>query len=601
MYTSALLFENNELFSEHLQSRSESIKGCISDLFGRLPSASQEVEDMRRQLNELLAKEKEHAVDLRKAIDDKDILSERLEQASYRYMTAEKKLDRAKSSQVLKLERAARMGPSDEASSPTTSKKAATPKREQPEVNGELENGVASAEAEAARKEAVAAAEKQKAQLEEIESENERLTNELSAARTRLASLSDDDYAETSLFKTVKEKYEDAIKRVNDLEATNIQLREEAQKFHSERTSYRSVVDDEHRTNNTEIEAQIARAENDLARIRNQRDEFQAELTIRRTAEDNRRISADQSKELASARDSRISSLESEVERLRLQLGESTSNSETNLDDLDTDGLKSKLRTLESQYALLSNELPSMEAAWKKTQVLASKKIEEIAAWEEQIARLSAEKAKADQKFFATMKAKDLQQNELRILKSQNARSSEIVSQLKDTEGKTRELVANLERQIAESRENLTKLEQQHRSLEQQHREAGLTAEGTKKQIEELKALVSAKDKENLGTAKGKREAEEELEKCRARLEETKKQFEAMKKNKAASASVESDDWRVSLISTERSEIMLALNVNKLLICSNRKSLSAPSAMRIYATPPSNSVAMCSASLALRT
>ncbi|KAK3717232.1 E3 ubiquitin-protein ligase bre1 [Vermiconidia calcicola] len=544
MYKSALLFNSNEMFSEHLQTRSDNIKSCISDLFGRLPSASPEVEDLRRQLNEVLAREKEHAVDLRKAIDEKGSLSDRLEQASYRYMTAEKKLDRAKSAQVLKLEKAAMMGGNGEASSPTTSKKSGTPKREHSEVNGELENGVATAEAENARKEAIAAAEKQKAQLEEIESENERLTNELSAARTKLASLSDDDYAETALFKTFRSQYDDTIKRVNDLEATNIQLREEAQKLHAERTSYRSAVDNEHRANNTDIEAQIARAENDLARIRNQRDEFQAELTIRRTAEDNRRISADQSKELAAARDSRISALESEVERLKLSLGESAP-PEGDLDHFEVDTLKNKLRTMESQYALLSNELPSMEAAWKKTQVLASKKVEEIASWEETIARLGAEKAKADQKYFATMKARDMQTNELRVLKSQNARSSEIVSQLKDTEGKTRELVANLERQVAESMENLTKIELQHRVLEQKHKEASISSEGLKKQIDEMKTLVSAKDKEVLGTSKAKREAEVELEKCRVRLEETKAQFDALKKAKVAHSGGGEDDWRL--------------------------------------------------------
>ena len=88
------------------------------------------------------------------------------------------------------------MGGNGEASSPTTSKKAAMPKQEQPETNGTLEHAVASAEAETARKEAVAVMERYKSQVEEIESENDRLTNELSAARTKLASLSDDDYAE---------------------------------------------------------------------------------------------------------------------------------------------------------------------------------------------------------------------------------------------------------------------------------------------------------------------------------------------------------------------------------------------------------------------
>ena len=503
------------------------------------------MEDLRGQLNDLLSREKEHSVELRKALDDKESLSERLEQASYRYMTAEKKVDRAKSAQVMKLERAAMMGGNGEASSPTTSKKASTPKVEQPEVNGILENGVASAEAEAARKEAEAIKERYRAQLEEIESENDRLTNELSAARTKLASLSDDDYADTSLFKTVKSQYDDVVNRVNDLEATNIQLREEAQKLHSERSTYRTVVDDEHRTNNTEVEAQIARAENDLARIRNQRDEFQAELTIRKSAEDNRRVSADQSKELAAARDSRIAALESEVERLKLQLGEVTS-AEGDIDHLDAETLKTKLRTLESQYALLSNELPSMEAAWKKTQVLAARKVEEIAIWEEQVARLNAEKAKADQKYFATMKAKDLQSQDLASLKRQNARSSEIVTQLKDTEGKTRELVASLERQIAEGKENSTRFESQCKGLEQKHEESALAAEGLHKQIEELKVLVTSKDKENLAASKAKREAEEEFEKIKIHLEDTRKRYEELKKTNASNDGVTSDQWRVS-------------------------------------------------------
>lgn len=534
------------MFTEHLHTRSENIKGAIRDLFGRLPSASPEVDGLRRQLNECLAREKEHAVELRKIIDDKDRISERLESATSRYMLAEKKLDRSKSAQVAKLERQAMMGGSGEAASPTNSKKASTPKQEHPEINGELENGVASAEAEAARQEAVAAAEKQKAQLEEIESENERLTNELSAARTRLASLSDDDYAETALFKTFKSQYEDTMKRVNDLEATNIQLREEAQKMHAERTAYRSAVDDEHRTNNTEIETQIARAENDLARIRNIRDEIQAELMIRKSAEDNRRTSADQTKELAAARDSRIVALESECERLKLQLGESNVE-DTDVGAMDHDALKKKLQTVERQYSLLNNELPSMEAAWKKTQVLASKKVEEIAGWEDQIARLSAEKTKADQKYFATMKVKDMQANELRSLKSQNARSSEIVSQLKDQDSKTRELVTNLERQVADHKENLTKLEQQNRSMEQKCKEVTISSEGLRKQIDELKVLVAAKDKDFLSAGKSKRDVEEELEKCKVRLEDSRKQYEAIKKTNAANSETTGDNWRVSL------------------------------------------------------
>lgn len=548
MYKSALQFEDSAAFSDHLKARSGSIKSAIAELFGRLPSASPDVEGLRKQLNDLLAKEKEHAVELRRTIDEKDSMYDRLEQAMGRYMIAERKLDRAKSAQVQKLERQAIMGGNGDVVSPTTSKAATLPKREHSETNGDAESGMASAEAELARQEAVAAAEKQKAQLGEIELENERLTNELSAARTKLASLSDDSYAETALFKSFKSTHEDAIRRVNDLEATNVQLREEAQRLHAERTNYRVLIDEENRTHTSETEANAARAETDLARIRHVRDQLGSEISILRAAEENTRNAVAATQELAEARQSRILALESHVQRLQLQRGETQAEEATGdavADETDPDALKAKFRTLESQYAMLSNELPSMEAAWKKTQALASKKIEEIAEWEDRLSRLTAEKSKADQKYFAAMKAKDMREAELRTLKSQNARSSEIVTQLKDGEAKTKELCVNYERQIAASNEGLSRLEREHKASESKLKATSLEAEGLKKNIEELKALVGAKDKDSLAAAKAKREAEEELERVKVRLEDSKKNLEELKKTRAAVGASDSDDWRV--------------------------------------------------------
>lgn len=569
-YTSALLFEDSDTFSRHLQSRTEKISATIKDLFSRLPQTSPEVQDLQRRLNELLAREKDTAAELRRARDERDSLQERLEQASYRYITAEKKLERAKSAQVQKLERAAMMGGGADAPSPTTSKKSAAVKKEHSEVNGELENGEASAEAEAARKEALAVAEKQKGQLEEIESENERLTNELSAARTKLVSLTNDDYAETTLCKTMKSQYEDAVRKLNDFEATNTQLREDIQKLQSERLSYRSAVDDEHRTNNEEIEAQIARAENDLVRIRTQRDNLTAEASVLKSANDARRTSTEQTKELAAARESRIAALESELERTKLQLGEMKAAGTEALDSMDTDALKDKLRTLEQQYNLLSNELPSMEVAWRKTQVLASKKVEEMAHMEEQVSRLSAEKTKAEQKYFAIMKNKEVQSVELQRLKTQSSRSTEIVSQLKEADGRSRELASNLERQLAEKSDALSKLEQQYRALDQKNKEYNLASEGLKKQVDELKAMILSRDKDCLGSGNAKRDAEVELEKCKARLDDTKRQLENTKKTVASNNESSSDGWRVSVPILFHTDVQSECTdlLQKLAICS---------------------------------
>jgi E3 ubiquitin-protein ligase BRE1 len=381
--------------------------------------------------------------------------------------------------------------------------------------------------------------------VEEIEAENERLTNELSAARTKLASLTDDDYMDTSHYKMIKSMYEDVVKRVNDLEAFNKQLREETQKLQAERAATRTQVEEETRTHISEVEAANARAETDLARIRHARDQLNSELAVLKASDDVSKSSLSLAHEVAEAKDSRIAALESKVQRLELQLGAAEATG-LDLEELDKDALKAKVQTLTNQYSLLANELPSLEAAWRKLQATANKKVEDIANWEDQLSRLAAEKAKADHKYFGAMKAKDTQEAQLRTAKSQNSRSSEIVTQLKDEAAKAKEVCSNYERQLAESKEAFTKLEQQHRTTEQKLKEVTFTSDSLKKSSEELKTLLAAKDKEVLGTSKAKRQAEEDLEKCKARLDDTKKQYDTLRKSRAAVNAADSDDWRAS-------------------------------------------------------
>ncbi|KAK4997422.1 E3 ubiquitin-protein ligase bre1 [Elasticomyces elasticus] len=547
VYITKLDFKDIPLFETHLKSRSGKIRSAITEIFSRIPSMPPEVTELQKSLTLLLASEKEHIIELQRVASEKDVLNERLENASYRYLVAEKKLDRAKSAAVQKIERQAVLGGvASESGSGSNGKSArAAKKEESADVNGELENGVVSAVAESARKEAVVIAEKRKQQLDQLETENKKLTDELTLMNAKFASLSDDDYAKTELFKLFKSQHEDVIKRINDLEATNVQLREEAQRMHAERIAYRSQVDDEARASSNEVEGQIARAETDLARIRNSRDELSAEIAIRKASQDQNKLSIEQAQELASARDSRIAALESEVERLRLQLGEiKDSTISESTDHFSADDLHSKLRTLESQYSLLSAELPSMETAWKKTQALAAKKVTDIANWEDQLSRISAEKAKADQKYFAAMKAKDSREAECRTLRAQNSKSSEIVTQLKEAEAGTRNLAVNLEKQLAEAKDSLAVLQSQIRAEKQKVVESGIVTGSLKIQISEMKKQLAGKDAAALAASNAKRVAEVELEQCKVRLEDSTKSLESLKKKSVKAEVVEEDQWR---------------------------------------------------------
>ncbi|KAF1915741.1 BRE1 E3 ubiquitin ligase-domain-containing protein [Ampelomyces quisqualis] len=525
-----LLFEDSDSFRKHLSKRKDKIVSSLTGLFAKYPPSSPEVADLQEQLSKLLATEKEHIVQLQRVSTEKEQLSDRLDTATHRYLIAEKKIDRIKSQQVQKLEQQA------VASSTVKEDSSAV-------INGvESTNGKASSpgplgeEVETAKNQAVAEAAKRKEQLEQVEQENKRLTEEVTSLKVKFSLLSDDDYAKTDLFKALKSQHEDVIKRINNLEATNNQLREEAQKYQAERTAYRIKIDDEARSSLAESESAVSQAEANLARIRAARDELLAKNNVLENGRRSSDASAEQSKELVGACESRIAALESECERLRLQISEKQSTEEEEtpvIGELTPEQSQKKIANLESQLKLLSGELPSMEAAWKKAQTVANKKIIDVAAWEENIARANADKAKADQKYFAAMKAKTELEHQVRALRLQTTKSTEVVSQLKEADSLSRSLVDKLEKQTTEMRSQMDELSVQHRQLQQKVSENAIASEGHVSQMAELKKVLEAKDASCLAAKHGQREAETERESLSAQITGLKKQVQTWKKKSA--------------------------------------------------------------------
>lgn len=546
-FPSALLTTDNETFEKHLQSRSAEISSAISRLFNRSTNSSPQISELQGRIAKLLASEKSHITELEKHRLEKEQLVERLESASLRYMIAEKKLDRSKSVTVARIERQAVAGGRSEASNGLGGGTEISGEGHGDAGKSKIENGDDHTEAEEARKEAVAAVSKQKEQLEALEAENNKLTAQVTALSNKLSNLSDDDYGRSDLFKHLKSQHEDVIKRINHLEATNVQLREEAEKLQKERTAYRIELEGESEEAIAEKEAQLTQAEIDLARIRTNRDELIADVAIRKAAQVQERLSIDQLRELASVKEERVKALESEVERLRMRAGDADCHASplSNLDDLSTDELHSKYANLESQYLMLSSELKSMAEAYRKASALASQKVGHIAALEEKSIRLGAEKSKADQKYFAAMKAKESREQELRSLRASSSKSSEMVSTLKDAEAATRGLIVNLEKELAEFKTSQASINSQHRASQQQLSEQRILAEGLKAQVEELQKNLVAKDTSASELSSTRRKAEVEIETLKVRLEETQKNLESWKTKGLGNQSDEYEMLRV--------------------------------------------------------
>jgi E3 ubiquitin-protein ligase BRE1 len=547
-FPTALQFKTSIEFSEHLAKKAKEIKDKVSDILNSLSyPVSADVEELRKSLATLLASQKEQMVKFDSLRAEKEELVERLETASLRYLKAEKRLDRAKSTAVAKLEQQAYAGTGNSAGSGIGGVENGFDSRPD-KMNGVVEDESKIEAAQLAYKEAAATVAKQKEQLDTLLEENKALTEQLTNANTKLTSLSDDDYARTDLFKTFKAQHEEVIKRINHLEATNIQLREEAERLQAERTAYRTQIKNEAEALTGDIESQLERVDADLTRIRSARDELLADLSMRKASQEQERTALNHMKELVGAKDDRLTSLESEVERLRSQLeGQSCEPTpRPEIEDLEIEELRRKYLALEQSFVSVNNELPAMEKAYKRSMAMASKKVMDFAALEEKVNILIAEKQKADQKYFAARKDMDIRIGEVRALRAQNAKSSEIITQLKEVEASNRSLHTSLEKQLSDMRQANSSIIAENRKLESASVEATSKFETLKSQVSELTNIMKSKDAAYSAAKQNAHSLETDLEQLRAKYEQAQKEKASWKAKSQSNGSKEEEDLRVS-------------------------------------------------------
>ncbi|KAL9602594.1 MAG: hypothetical protein Q9219_001738 [cf. Caloplaca sp. 3 TL-2023] len=544
-FPSALLSTDNRTFEEHLQSKSKEIRRTILNIFSRSPESGVDVTEIKGQLVRSLAAEKGYVTALEKSRLQKEQLESQLDNASLRYMVAEKKVDRQRSSTVARLEAQAIAGGRNE----TGSGLGSTQDGAGSDTNVER-GGHALFEAEKARLEAVAASTRQQEQIETLETENEKSRAEYTALSARLTQLSDDDYSKTDLFKLIKSQNEDYVKRINDLEARLAQLREEAEQDQISKTAFRTAVEKELQPVQAERDAQLAQAESDLARVRNSRDEYLADNNMRKAAQAQERNSIDQIKELASSKDERIKALESEVERLRSHDPpvHDEQFEQTVAENVSVEDLLAKCAQFERQKSMLDTELESMKQAYTKASVLASQKVTNYAALEEKVVRAQAEKSKADQKYFGAMKLNETRAQELRTLRTQNSKSSEAVTHVKESEAAARAYSANLEKQIGELNGVKASLTKQLQTAQQSLQEKTIQYERLKAQVEELKKLLTTKESATGVVKSAHRKAEVEIESLRASLDTTQKQLEDFKARSLGNNGAEFEALRVRFL-----------------------------------------------------
>jgi hypothetical protein len=253
-----------------------------------------------------------------------------------------------------------------------------------------------------------------------------------------------------------------------------------------------------------------------------------------------------QIQELVDAKVDRIAELESELERLRPSEDAIMSDPRSDLEALSVEELRQKYVKLERDFDAINKELPLLERSYKKSMSLAHNKVMDFRALEERVATLTAEKSKADQKYFAARKDMDIRTSEMRALRVQNGKSSEIVSQLKDVETQNRALIGSLEKQIAALKQDMSTSMTEKKRLEQLSAEATRRADTCKAQISSLTDFVKTKDGAVASMKEKLLNVETELEKAKVDVKEIGKDCNKWKVKCQSNSSEEEEALRVS-------------------------------------------------------
>ncbi|OAA38046.1 RING-12 protein [Metarhizium rileyi] len=547
-YLSAIGFKDLNEFQTHLSDKGKTIKTKAESLLSRIASQrnslSPEAASLEAKVNNLLAAQKEYMLKLDRLNTEKDQLSEQLNAATLRYFKAEKKLDRAKSSQVQKLEQQAFANATRPSGAAAAAAAASSEVgSEQHELNGSSDELLLKYE------EVAASAAKQKEQLDSILSELKTAQDENSTLKARQNTWSDEDFIRTDVFKQFKAQNEDLIKRINNLEATNKQLREEAEKLQAERTSYKTQLEADANQVTQELEADVITRDQDLARVRSARDEILAENTQRKASMEQEKTSLGHVKDLISAKDDRIAALESRLSRLEPAEDQEMGNAD-DLTDISEDDLRQRYKKLQQDFQSINQELPSIEKAYKKMKDQAQKKVLDFVALEEKVALLIAEKSKADQKYFAARKDADTRNNEIRSLRHQNSKSSEIIAQLKELEAQNRLLLGNLEKQVADLRQSNALLTAENKKMESTSLEAVRRSDSLNRQISDLTSLVKSRDNASAAVRERNTVQEAEVEKLKVRIEHAQKDRDNWKSKALSNSSEEEEMLRTFALCT---------------------------------------------------
>lgn len=616
-------------FKQSMADRNASMKALIGLIVSLSPGSSPEVDELQAKCHRLAQESAALRARLTRTDGERHELIEELNSTVEQLRRMERLHDRYHSATVKATERPGAQKEEEEAEqarklAAEAEKQAALRRKEQADgvatealanPNGIQASNAVLAEAEDARKLA-------ESRLEELERWREQfatLRRENEALQNELQDIPRERILRTPLYSEIFAQYEthraenERLSSINErIELENVELREQRKDFETQAAAEANKLLDDLRN-------AVRTQEADVARMRVQRDDAQAELSERKAKDTVKSTQIDEIKALIVVKDLRIEALRLEIRRLqsswaahngdrvlleRLKSGLTRDDAEqmesdiSLISDLQTrlktaeessadlqrqlaarssatteaelvsrvaelekevaemaalfahaaeastetptaeavkalltsqhkelEQFKRELVTATSHTTALCDELEKMGTAYAEAQKAAAERVADAGRMEEKVARLTTEKAKADNKYFGAMRAKDTIDNERRAAVRNAERKTAALEQYAEVEKKWKEQARSVENEITNFRRSIA--EASRSKAEAESREAKIRTElsGLQQVYEATVARVGQHTNQYVEENRQRVALQERCDKLQRDLEKARKQL----------------------------------------------------------------------------
>lgn len=376
----------------------------------------------------------------------------------------------------------------------------------------------------------------------------EKSNNEL---QERLSSLSDADLARCSPHVALLDHNKSLAESLAQVTKLKDELVDKLKELEERDGDLSKRINKELEEENHQLKDNLSKTESDLVRIRAARDELLGKQSILKLEIESKKTNEEVNKLNAILND-RLKKLEESRQK------EFKSEEAANLELLEKQELIQRLH-------ILSGEMKDIEQAFQDTRTITLDKLKETVDHESLIKKLTIEKSKADQKYFASMRLKDSLVSENKILKTQIAKSQELVTKLNDLEKGYLNKIDLLTKSVNDFRVIKEGSIHENAKLQENMKLLSKSREGASRELHQMRAEITALKNEKSELAselKSRKVAESKLEaKLRATeslllkyklnntssiLQEDEKQLEALRS--ITKCSVCSKHWKNTVI-----------------------------------------------------